>query len=531
MEVTRIKLEHTGRFNRLILDYINEEDNIQEFYSSAHTIENYKQQIENRAQFPVNRELLADSLLNQYKAIDGAKGSVLENIESLRNENTYTITTGHQLNIFTGPLYFIYKILHTIKLAEELRKAYPENRFVPIYWMNSEDHDIEEVGQFNLFGKKYIWATEQTGATGRMNPESLEAIGKELAEVFAGNEETLKLVELFKTAYSRFDNLAIATRYFSNELFGKYGLVIIDSDDADLKASFTDYFKKDILENLPFDLVKQTDLKLNGAGYHIQVKPREINSFYLSDGVRNRIVKTENGFHVLHTDIRFTETELIAELENHPERFSPNVVLRPLFQEFILPNLTYVGGAGELAYWLQYKDYFSSMSVSFPMLSLRNHFMLMDAGVSKRMDELRLLPEDLFHSIDELIREHLFEISDADVSIDIELATLEKLYDQLKVKANNIDASMNAPLEAEHKKMYKHVEQWSSRFSRALKKKNEVSVKRIEKLHQKLFPHAYLQERHDNFLEFYSKSEIDLLDQIFEATDPFSTEFIALRLD
>jgi uncharacterized protein YllA (UPF0747 family) len=222
---------------------------------------------------------------------------------------------------------------------------------------------------------------------------------------------------------------------------------------------------------------------------------------------------------------------LITEIDNHPERFSPNVVLRPLFQEFILPNLTYVGGAGELSYWLQYNDYFKSMNVSFPLLSLRNHFMLIDTGVAKRMEDLKLLPEDLFNSTDELIREHIFEISDADVSIDVELETLQKLYSQLKSKAIEIDGALVASVDAEHKKLLKAMQQWGSRFTRSLKKKNEVSVNRIEKLHQKLFPYANLQERHDNFLEFYSNTSRDLIEQVYEATDPFSTDFKAIRLD
>ncbi|MFT4543576.1 MAG: bacillithiol biosynthesis cysteine-adding enzyme BshC [Bacteroidia bacterium] len=531
MDVTRIPLKHTGRFNRLILDYVSKDEKLNDYYSLSHELNNYKRQIEKRAHFPVKRELLADSLLSQYQPIGGAKDSVLSSIESLRNQNTFTVTTGHQLNIFTGPLYFVYKILHTIKLAEELRTAYPENQFVPIYWMNSEDHDIEEVGQFNLFGKKYVWETEQTGATGRMSPESLNDFCNQLKEVFSGNEETLEMVEIFKTAYAKFDNLATATRYFSNALFGKRGLVIIDSDDAELKQSFEAYFKKDILESKPFELVRKSNIELDSAGYHSQVNPREINTFYLSEGIRNRIVRTETEFQVLHTEIRFTEAELISELGSNPERFSPNVVLRPLFQEYILPNLTYVGGGGELSYWLQYKNYFAEMNVSFPMLALRNHFLLMDSAVGKRMDEMKLLPEDLFHTVDELIKEHLLEITDADVSIEAELKVLGQFYAQLKEKAEGIDASLVSSLEAEHRKAVKGVEQWKGKFSRSLKKKNEVSVNRIEKLHKTLFPNGYLQERHDNFLAFYSKTGSQFFDSVYEGTDPFSTSFRAIRLD
>ena len=529
MKVSTISLEHTGRFNRLILDYINAEPKLNEFYSLQHTLENYKQQIENRNQFPTNRKLLADSLLNQYKSIGGAKNSVLSNIESLQNENTFTVTTGHQLNIFTGPLYFIYKILHTIKLAEQLCEAYPENNFVPIYWMNSEDHDIEEVGQFNLFGKKHVWETEQTGATGKMKPESLTTFCSDLEDVFSNNEETLKMVSMFREAYSVQETLTEATRYFANELFKEYGLVIIDSDDAKLKRSFIPFFKRDILQNQPYELVRKASKKLETAGYNAQVNPRQINCFYLIDGIRNRIVATDNGFKVFQTNIRFTTEELLAELEAHPERFSPNVVLRPLFQEFILPNLTYVGGGGEIAYWLQYKDYFKEMGVSFPMLSLRNHFLLIDGATSSKMEELKVVPEDLFHSVDDLIKAHVIETSDTNVSIEDELTLLSQLYAQLKKKADDIDPSLASAIEAEQSRTTKSIEQWESRFSRSLKKQNEVSVNRINKIHKKLFPNGYLQERHDNFLEFYAKSGNDFFTKVYSETNPFSQEFRVIR--
>lgn len=530
MEVSTISLEHTGRFNKLILDYVNGEDGVKEFYGLPHSLENYAEQIESRRKFPIDRELLADSLLKQYKTIGGAKASVLTNIELLRSENAFTVTTGHQLNIFTGPLYFIYKILHTIKLTEQLREAYPENQFVPIYWMNSEDHDLDEVGHFNLFGKKYVWETEQTGATGRMNPESLEVFCSELEEVFSNNEETKRLIEVFRTAYSKFEKLSDATRYFANEFFGGQGLVVFDSDDAELKRPFFEYFKKDI-ECEPFGLVRTTNQRLEQAGYHVQVNPRQVNCFYLADGMRNRLVETEIGYKVFQTEIRFTREELEEELKSHPEKFSPNVVLRPLFQEFILPNLTYVGGAGELSYWLQYKDYFNKMGVSFPMLSLRNHFLLIDHGSSKRMTELKLLPEDLFHSIDDLIKAHVLEVADADVNLDSEIQLLTELYESLKDKAESIDASLIASVEAEQTRVQKGIEQWSGRFGRSLKQQNEVSVNRIKKLHAQLFPNGFLQERHVNFLQSYSKSESTFWSSVYSATEPFSTEFRVLLLD
>ncbi|MCB0755473.1 MAG: bacillithiol biosynthesis cysteine-adding enzyme BshC [Flavobacteriales bacterium] len=525
MEVSTVSLEHTGRFNRLILDYLNQNPDLEEFYGFAHELENYPKKIEERNRFPFHRDLLADSLIAQYKSIGGATVQVLKNIESLRDSNTYTVTTGHQLNIFTGPLYFIYKILHTIKLADELNDAYPDRHFVPVYWMNSEDHDIDEVGQFNLFGTKYSWNTDQTGTTGRMKPESLTDFCDQLDEIFSNDEATMELVQLFRKSYTEFDKLSDATRNFVNELFGKRGLVIIDSDDAGFKASFVEHFLTDILKNKPFSLVKSGNLKLAKLNYHVQVNPREINCFYLADGLRNRIVRTASGFHVLHTDIRFTEDEMVEEIKQHPERFSPNVVLRPLFQEFILPNLTYVGGAGELSYWLQYKEYFTEMGVSFPILGLRNHFLLIDSNTSKKLTELKLLPEDLFHSVDDLVKEHVLELSDTEVGLDEEKEFLKSLYASLKDKAESIDPTLVQSIEAEETRMEKGLEQWQSRFTRGLKKQNEVSVNRIRSVHKKLFPNGYLQERHDNFMAFYSRNPKGFFDMVYNASAPFNTEF------
>ena len=529
MNQTRISLEQTGRFNRLILDYINGEKKLAGFYSLAHTKENYAKQIESRSKIPLDRNLLADSLRRQYEPIGGAKELVKTNIEKLRLETTFTVTTGHQLNIFTGPLYFVYKILHTIKLSEELNAAYTKHHFVPIYWMNSEDHDLEEVGQFNLFGEKYIWSTDQTGATGKMNPEGLIEFCSELEKVFSDDAETLKLVSVFRKAYAEYGDLATATRFFSDYLFGKFGLVIIDSNDALLKKPLVPYMKRDVFDNESFNLIHNTNRELVENSYHCQVNPRQINLFYLADGIRNRIVETEKGFHVLHTDIRFSKEELSAELELKPERFSPNVVLRPLFQELILPNLTYVGGAGELSYWLQYKAYFQEMDVSFPLLALRNHLLLIPESISTRMDELKLFPEDLFHPVNELVRELVVEISDADVSLDTERLRLKEFYSGLKSKAADVDLSLVASVEAEETRMKKSLEQWEGRFTRSLKKEYEVSVNRIKKLHKKLFPNEYLQERHDNILAFYSAKE-DFIGSIQSVTEPFGTDFKVVNL-
>ena len=518
-----IPLAQTNFFNRLILDLISGKDAVKPFYGLPNTVESYAAKMQERSSFPVDRATLVDVLVQQYESIGGAKDPVFSNINALREDNTFTVTTGHQLNIFTGPLYFVYKILHTIRLAEELQKHYPNNRFVPVYWMATEDHDLAEISFFHLFGKKYERNTTQTGATGRMQTTGLSDICDELEQVFASQPEGLKLVGLFREAYSQ-RNLAQATRHLSNALFGQYGLVVVDGDHAALKSSFADAMLRDAFDGDAFKAVKTTSRQLTELDYHTQINPREINLFYLADGIRERIVHTETGFHVLHTELRFTGEALRNEIKAHPEKFSPNVVLRPMYQECVLPNLAYIGGAGELAYWLQLKDAFNVMGFSYPVLVLRNHLLLIDGASSSRMAELNLLPQDLFHPVEDLIRAHVLETVEADMDLTDEKQLLSEIYERLKTTASEIDTTLVAALDAELIKQRQTIGQWGSRFSRVLKKKNETSVDRIRKFHTKLFPNNSLQERHDNMMQFLPLNEVGLIAQLYTAIEPFDAD-------
>lgn len=530
MQHVNIPLEQTGYFSNLILGLMTGNEELRPFYGLPHAIESYAIKMQERAELPIDREVLADSLLAQYEAIGGAQGKVLDNIKSLRDKSTFTVTTGHQLNIFTGPLYFVYKILHTIRLAEELTKRFPDRRFVPVYWMATEDHDLAEIAFLNIFGRRFDWTTQQTGPVGRMSTDGLSDVCDQLSELFPSQERALELISTFRKAYTESATLADATRHFTDVLFGQYGLVILDGDRPELKALFADVMLEDALENTAYKRVIATNRQLEELGYPAQVTPREINLFYLKQGLRERIVRAEGAFRVLHTDIRWSMAELRAEIVENPERFSPNVVLRPMYQERILPNLAYIGGAGELAYWLQLKAAFDAHSISYPTLVLRNHLLLIDSSTAKRMDGLGLLVPDLFHPVDELIRAHVIETVDTDLDLSSEFKLLEQIYGKLKDKAEEIDRTLVTALDAEHAKQQKTLEQWGGRFARSLKKKNETSVQQIQKLHEKLFPNGSLQERHDNILQFITSSEEGLIPVLNRVTEPLGTEFGVVAL-
>src|ERR1019366_3566764 len=302
---------------------------------------------------------------------------------------------------------FIYKIIPTFNLAQILKKKYPEYNFVPVYWMASEDHDFEEIKNINLYGKKIIWDNpEAKGAVGKLKVATLNLMLDELKQILGDSENAKELIQLFSDAYLQQNNLTDATRYLVNHLFSDYGLVILDGDDVSLKSEFSEIIKDDILNNTNYKLVNQTISKLNKIGFKAQVNPREINFFYMIDNVRERIIFDSSKFKVQSLGIAFSKEEILAELKNHPERFSPNVVTRPIYQQMILPNLAYVGGPGEIAYWLEYKAMFDFHKVNLPVLIPRNFVMLIDEKYNQQIKKLGFALMDIFKDTEILIKEY-----------------------------------------------------------------------------------------------------------------------------
>jgi bacillithiol biosynthesis cysteine-adding enzyme BshC len=347
--------------------------------------------------FNDNKRVTLSKTLEKQYSTQKLTEAVKLNIESLRDKKTFTLTTGHQLNIFAGPLYFVYKIMTVINACEILNSQYPEFHFVPVYWMASEDHDLEEISSFSLFGKKYTWETDQTGPVGRMNPSSINKILDVLPEK----------VELFNNAYQNHDTIADATRFYVNELFGKYGLVVIDADDVQFKTQIKDIIKDDLLDHHANDLVESVSARLSEKGYKTQVYPRAINLFYMSEGLRNRLVKESGVYKVIDTDLTFTESEILKEVDVNPQKFSPNVILRPLYQEVILPNIAYIGGPAEIAYWIQLKDMFDHFKIPFPILLPRNFVIFISKGLNKKLKKLMIRAEELFKPDHELKNKYL----------------------------------------------------------------------------------------------------------------------------
>lgn len=528
MNSKHIPYSETGFFSNLILDYLSGKPELKSFYESEPGLFSFGKKIKERGLINIDRKFLADVLSEQNIPLnDNAK--VLANIELLRNNNAFTVTTGHQLNLFTGPLYFVYKIISTINLAEKLKQQYPENDFVPVYWMHCEDHDFAEINHIHLFGKKIEWKEEHHGAAGEISTASLTSVIAELKSILGESANANELISLFSEAYLNHTNLADAMRFLCHQLFGHYGLVILDARDKRLKQIFIPQLKEDIFNHPNFKSVEQSSSELEQLGYKTQVNPREINCFYLTNGKRERIIKTEKGFEVLNTSLCFSKEELEKEIDNHPEKFSPNVVLRPLYQEHILPNLAYIGGAGELSYWLQYKRMFNAAKVSFPLLVLRNSVMVVDETVKTKIEKLGLAAKDFFATEEKLVNDFIAANSASETDLGDEQQKMKELFQSVKSKAKQVDTTLEASIEAELQKQLKVLEQLESRIQRAEKKKYETSIHQIKSIREKLFPANSLQERHENISTFYLRYGSSFIDILKQNLQPLDCRFMILE--
>lgn len=518
-------------YSDLILDYLSENKKLKSTYNRFPKLENFKAQLQEKSDnFPNgHREKLSAALEKQYHGLEPSK-STAENIALLRDQKTFTITTGHQLNIFTGPLYFFYKIISVINLTKELKTAYPDYNFVPIYWLASEDHDFEEISFFNYKNKKHTWKTDQKGAVGRFSTKGLEKVFEEFKAELNCSDHANYLRDLFEAAYLKHDNLTDATRYLANEFFRKEGLVIIDGDDVELKTLFAPHVKTELLQQHIYQKVGETAEFLKTSGYNIQVNPREINLFYLGENSRDRIVKKEDYYFLNETEQNFSEQEILEILETHPERFSPNAIMRPLYQEVVLPNLCYIGGSGELAYWLELKSYFEGEKVTFPMLLMRNSALLMSKKQENKLDKLNLSKEDLFLKQFELLEKKTKALSDIDINFKPQVDHLKKQFSDLYNLAEKTDKSFIGAVAAQEKKQINGLEYLEKRLLKAQKKALENKLKRTKLLQNELFPQGNLQERVMNFSEFYEIYGDEFLKIIQEELKPLELKFDVIKL-
>lgn len=527
-----IKFSEIPNNPELFTDYVENFERVKEFFHSNFRDDDYL--IKNLEAFNKDiehREKLVTILRKQYSNTKTSE-KTLNNIDLLLSENTFAVVTGQQLGILTGPLYTIYKIITTIKLANQLNEKYPELKFIPIFWLEGDDHDYDEVNWIKILDNEnsltkivYDDGLDSETNRGPMGNYQLDLmIDNFIEKISASLRETefkSEIINLIKKHYYAGATLKTAFIGILQEFFDKYGLIILDPQDIEFKEWLKHIFIKDI-ESYRFIseelILRSAKLEEN---YHAQVKIKPINLFYIEDGGRYLIEPSGNDFRLKGKRKKFTKEQLIAEINSNPEKFSPNVVLRPICQDFILPTAYYVAGPSEICYHSQIYPYYAVHNLTTPILYPRASATIIESKVKNILIKYGLKLQDFFTDLESLATNITDKNSEIVVNNLIQKILNEMVnpFEELKENLIKIDPTLEDVVKTAMNKTFQAIELVKEKALMAQRKKNEIIFRQIYKTSNILYPDENLQEREINFIYFANKYSLNFIDYIFENLD------------
>ena len=526
MLYSKLTLADTELVLPIVLDYLNGTDFLKPFYHKSNQLKEYFELINNKNFDDNNRVTLHKVLTEQYKSINLSEDqnpALFENIEKLKLNNTFTITTGHQLCLFGGPLFVTYKILTAVKLCFELQNEYPQYNFVPLLWLASEDHDFEEISNTHLYGKDFKWYKDtHNKSVGSIDLEGLKEDITNISKLIGNNETGLKWIQLINEAYVNHQNLANASVHFYTQLFKELGLIVLNPDKKELKESLISIMKSDILEQVSYKAQIETD-KLLSEKYKLQINAREINFFYQHETEGRKLIKYEgDNFSVSGTTLSFNASEIETEILNCPEKFSPNVNLRPVYQEIILPNLAYIGGPAEVAYWLQLKSIFDAHSINYPAVVLRSMNLLIGNQLLEKVEKFGLQISDLIGSELKMTQAYLKKSSQFEfqLSYDLILNEFQKLIDASK----NLDKDYSKSLLETKLSIKDFFHQKNKDLKKSIENSEATQIEKLIKIRSKIYPKNTFQERMDTLLQHEVNGNRSLIEEILEQISIFEPQ-------
>ena len=517
----------------LFLDYLYEFNKVKSFYKyNFRDREEYPALFKSVSESPRGfRGELAEIITKQYS---GRKISsrTEHNISLLKNNNTLSVVTGQQLGLIGGPLYTFYKIITAVKLSKHLTERYDDYNFVPVFWLEADDHDFDEVAWINLLNEnnepveiKYTDnAPEDTnrGSVGYVKLQStINDFFGEMDKNLRGTDFKSEIMDNLRSFYSEGKTFKEAFTNLILWLFDKHGLIILDPQDKEIKKLLIPVFQKEIS-----GFREHTEKLVNISAtldeiYHAQVKIRPVNLFYNYEDGRFLIEPVENEFKLRGKKKKFTYEELNSLIQQEPWKFSPNVLLRPICQDYLLPTAFYVGGPSEIAYFAQVMPLYQIFKVNAPIIYPRSSASIVEKNISSAIQKFDLKINEIFadpEKIKEKIVSKMSEDNLADI-FDRSSYEIELVYDKLKEKLFDIDKALSEVGNKYKQNSLNNLIQLKGKAVEAQKKKYEVSLRQIDKITMNLYPDQSLQERGVNFTYFANKYGIDIIDKIFEELD------------
>ncbi len=512
-------------FSSLFVDYVNDFGNVQQFYGGDFRDEaHWKSLLKKVSERSIDRSSLVQILGDQNRNFHcGVR--TLANIDALLNDNTVAIVTGQQVGLFTGPLYTIFKTLTTLKLVESLAERHPDYNFVPVFWLEGEDHDYEEVNSIKILSAandvqefrhelKRPADDQNLGAVGKIEfDETIESIFVNLDQSLIQTEFKPKVLELFRMAYQKGMTFNRAFAHLMNVLLENSGLIFLDPNDKDVKKLLAPIFQRELAETPKFcKLVIDQSAELEKQ-YHAQVKPKSLNLFFFHHGGRYLLESRPDGYSLKGTRQHLTREFVTDAARNTPELFSSNVVLRPICQDWLLPTIAYVAGPSEVAYFGQLKTLYAAAEIPMPIIYPRASATIIEEKADRVLERFSVSVLDLFRDV-EMVREK--------VAADVSEVNLEEVFGGTSLSMHEalegissvlqrIDPTLLGALENVSKKTAANLDGLKERAVAAQMRQHEVSLRQIDKVTNLVFPQSNFQERELNVLYFLNKYGLEFL--------------------
>lgn len=529
----------------LFLDYLYEFENVAEFYKYDFRVKEkfigiFNRIIESRKNKDLN---ISNIIKDQYNSLPSPSEITLSNIASIDDKRTLAVVTGQQLGLFGGPLYTFYKIITAIKLAQQLKMRYEEYNFVPVFWLEGDDHDFNEIRWIKIINNQNV-LTEINYSNEIPEEESKKSVGTlTISSEIRATLDMLKselretefspaLLKKLEEIYSEGKTIKQAFKELIFWLFDKYGLIILDPQDIEIKKILIPLFTKEI-EGFREHTQKLvlTSAKLEEI-YHAQVKIKPVNLFYSTDDGRYSIEPVDDMFRLKRKRKQFTKNELMDSIKSEPEKFSPNVLLRPICQDYLLPTAFYVAGPGEIAYFAQVTPLYDFFKIETPLIYPRASATIIEKNIQSNLNKFNLELKDIFIRTDNLKEQVIASISENNLDNTFEKANnqIALAFDELKAVLFSIDKTISDSSEKYRDKVFSSLNELKGKAIQAQKKKHEISLKQIDKISEALYPTENLQERVLNFIYFSNKYGDSFIDKIFDELQINSFEHQIIKL-
>jgi bacillithiol biosynthesis cysteine-adding enzyme BshC len=542
--VERLPFERVPGQSRLFLEYLKDPTQLRRFYPEAvrfhHELADRRRRVLDN--YTTNREALCDALADM-NANWGASAETLENVRRLRSTDSVAVVTGQQVGLFTGPLYTLYKALSAVKLAACLTARGTEA--VPVFWMASEDHDWEEVRSAQVVACDGRLASvsvpdtlhkegEQVGGV-RLD-ETVEDAAKRIFDLLPSSEFLPDIERLVRDCYHNGRTLAESFARMLSALTSKYGLVLLDPTDARIKQLAAPLYSEAARKGA--EIAAATDARsraLEAEGYHSQVHTSldAFPLFLIDDGARRALARTDTGlYRAKGTEHEWTAEELASLALTEPERFSPNVTLRAVVQDYLLPTIAYFGGAAEVAYFAQTAESYRVLGRPATPILHRASLSVVERRTARTLRRYGLKLEDFFGGLDSVIarvvEQHLgTEVAGAFDNTD---AAVGNALDSLDTALRDFDPTLAEALKGGRKKIRHQLDGLRTRFHRARIQRDRAALRQLERAATALYPERALQERHVNVTSLLTRHGRYAVEWIHDAIDLSTNDHLIVYL-